>query len=277
MAKPQPKTKEENSTNVVKHRQQQPAVIVDGRVPDYINQKSQRGSENVKMADLVVPRLEIVQGLSPAVKRGDPGFIQGATAGMINNSVTRQLYGEEVMVVPVHFSVQYLVWRDRKMAEQLKIGSEGGFFGAYPSQMDAQERAKQEGGEEKAIVIVDTPQHLCLILNQETGTFDEIMVSMPKTKAKISRQWNSLIKLAGGDRFGRVYKLRADYTKNAKGDYFNWHVELMGYPSEILYRQAEELYKVIAAGERHIVMDVSGMGDDAGSGEGGGEDGSREF
>lgn len=241
-------------------------VVVSSEAPAYIRQDTQRGSENVGMQDLVIPRLEIVQGLSPAVKRGDPGFIQGAVAGHIINSVTRQLYGESAMVVPVHFSVQYLVWRKRKYIDprtNKEVNTEGGFFGAFPDSMAADARMKEaiasEGHDPASIEVIDTPQHLCLLLNPETGSYDEIMVSMPRTKAKVSRQWNSMIKLAGGDRFSRVYKLSADFTKNAKGDFYNFHVDLLGFPAEDLYRKAEELYKVVAAGERKIVMDVSGF------------------
>lgn len=230
-------------------------VLVQNEVPDYIKQDSQRGSENVGMSDLVIPRLEVVQGLSPAVKRGDPGYIQGAAPGMLNNSVTRQLYGDSVMVVPVHYSVQYLVWRDRKFGG----GNEGGFFGAYPTMDEAKARANEEGGEAKGIMVVDTPQHLCLLINPETWNAEEIMISMPRTKAKISRQWNTMIRLAGGDRFGRVYKVSSIFEKNAKGDFCNFHTEQAGFPAKDLYAHAEDLYKKISAGERRVVMDTTGL------------------
>jgi len=230
-------------------------VVVTDQVPDYIKQSGQRGSENVGMSDLVIPRLEVVQGLSPAVKRGDPGHIQGAAPGMLNNSVTRQLYGESVIVVPLHYSVQYLVWRDRKHGG----GNEGGFFGAYPTMEEAKARAAEEGGEAKGIVVVDTPQHLCLLINPETRAAEEIMLSMPRTKAKISRQWNTMVRLAGGDRFGRVYKVSTIFEKNAKGDFYNFHIEQVGFPTKELYAHAENLYEKIRAGERRVVMDTSGL------------------
>lgn len=240
--------------------QPQSLVMIQTEVPDYLKDNTTtRGSENVTMEDLVIPRLEIVQGLSPAVKKGDPGYIKGAEAGMLNNSVTRELYGESVMVIPVYFMVQYLVWRDRKMAQNLGISSEGGFFGAFNTEREARERAAAEGGEAKAITIIDTPQHFCLLINQNTGEVSEVMVSMPRTKAKISRQWNSLVKLNGGDRFSRVYALSADYVKNAQGDFYNFRIAAAGFPSLGLFKQAETLYNNISSGERRVVMDVSGL------------------
>lgn len=252
-------TKPKPTANVPATKPKPAMVLVQNEAPGYINTETQRGSENVGMADLVIPRLEIVQGLSPAVKRGDPGYIQGAAPGMLNNSVTRKLYGDSALLVPVHYSMQYLVWRDRKLAEQLKIGSEGGFFGAYSSMEEAQKRVDQEGGASKAIVVIDTPQHLCLLIDPETYEAEEIMMSMARTKAKISRQWNTMIRLAGGDRFSRVYKISTIFEKNAKGDYYNFHVEQAGYPAEALFRRAEDLYRTVSAGERRMVMDITGM------------------
>lgn len=224
-------------------------VLQSDAVPEYIRQGDARGNENVTVDDLVIPRLEIIQGLSPAVKRGDPGFIKGAAPGMFINSVTRELYGEEVAVIPVHYSMQYLVWRDRKLASDLKISADGGFFGSYQTRQEAQARADQEGGEKKAVIVVDTPTHLCLLLNNRSGKAEEIMIPMPRTKSKISRQWNSMIRLAGGDRFSRVYKLTADLQKNDKGDFYNYKVELLGFPSKELYLQAEALYEAVTSGK----------------------------
>lgn len=243
-------------------------------VPDYIKREDKRGTENLGMADLIIPRLEIVQGLSPAVKKGDPGFIPGATAGQLNNSVTRELYGEKVWLLPVDYSVQYLVWRDRKKAEahnnanpRNKLPTDGGFFGAYPTLEEAKARAEEEGGETQCIFPVDTPTHLCLLMNKEKGQLEEIILPMPRTKAKISRQWNTMVKLAGGPRFGRAYEVGTVLQKNSQGDFYNFNIVLLGFPPKGMFERAEKLYDSLQKGERTVKMDTSGMasaGADAG-------------
>jgi len=230
-------------------------VLISDQVPDHIKQDKARGSEHVKTDDLVIPRLEIVQALSPALKKADPGYIEDAEQGQLFNSVSRELYGDKVHVVPVWFDKQWLVWRDRKH----KDGGQGGFFGAYPSPEEAAVRVKAEGGEEKGIIVIDTPQQLCLLLNMDTGKIEEIMVSMPRSKAKVSRQWNSLVRSAGGDRFSRVYEIGTVEQKGPKGDFWNYSVAVRGFPAKALYTIAEDLYIKIAAGERKVVMDVTGV------------------
>ena len=264
MAKPQ--------TAVATKKPEAPAndmlVLVQDQLPDYLQPQAgaeARGNENVSTDDIVIPRLEVVQALSPAVKDGDPAYNPAARPGMLMNSVTRQLYGKDVMVVDVFFTKQYLVWGKRKDAQGKPL--EGGFFGAFGDEMSAHERVKQESNNPN-LEIVDTPQHFCLLLNPESHEPEEVMVSMPRTKAKVSRQWNSLIRLAQGDRFSRVYKISTVLEKKPQGDYYNFGVAQAGFPSKGLYERAEKLYTSVAAGDRKVVMDVSDFETaEAGAGE----------
>lgn len=238
-------------TKAVSTAVNQALILMHDQVPDHLKEHMQggRGSENVGTEDLVIPRLEVIQTTSPAMDPKDGGYIKGATPGMLTNSVTNQLYGNEVFVVPVHYSKQWLVWKDRQKG--------GGFFGAYPTPDEANDRAEQEGGKKAGVEAIDTPTHLCLLVNRETGAVDEIIISMPRTKAKVSRQWNSIIRMAGGDRFARVYRIMTAQEENAKGKYFNFVVSQSGYPSKPLFTKAESLFESISKG-RTIKMDTKG-------------------
>lgn len=229
-------------------------VVPGNKAPEHIRQDTDRGNENVTAADLVMPRLELVQALSPAIKAGDAGFIRGAAQGMLNNSVTRKLYGESVLVVPVHYTMQYLVWK--------KFSEGGGFYGAFSSIDEANARAEAEGGKTNHIEVVDTPVHMILIMNTAEGTLEEAMLPLSRTKAKVSRQWNSQIKLIGGDRFARVFKIASKMEKNKKGQsYWNYTVEDVGFTPKTVYAAAEALYEKVKSGSGTTVrMDTSHMG-----------------
>lgn len=237
-------------------------IIATGDAPDFIKQGQARGSENVGMEDLVIPRLVVLQELSPMCKRNDPKYNKDAEPGMLVNSVTGELYGSEVHVVPVHYSKQWLVWRDQKQG--------GGFLGAFNSQQEANERIKQE--ENRAgLEAIDTPQHLCLIM-RPGGKLEEIMISLPRTKAKVSRNWNSMIRLTGQDSFARVYKVTSVEESKNNNDYWNFNIVPVGFPSKGIYLEAEKLYARIASGERKIVVDnddshVGGEGSTGGDGD----------
>lgn len=250
MAKKTEETKTEAGTAVTEI----PAGPVSDQMPDFLREKvgkSARGQENVGAEDLVIPRLEVVQDLSPCRKRNDPNYIPGAEEGMLYNNVTRELYGKDVLVVPVGFVKEWLIWKDRKKG--------GGFRGAFASKDDALHAIDGlEDGED--CEAIDTNQQFCLLVKSD-GTAEEIVVSMAKSKAKVSRKWNSLIRLANGDSFSRVYRLTAVEDANSNNEkFYNISVAAAGFPSEQLYRRAEKMYEAIAKG--HVVADRSADGAD---------------
>lgn len=205
--------------------------------------QSSRGAENVTTDDLIIPRLEVVQSLSPCRKKTDPAFIEGAEEGKLYNNVTRELYGDHVMLIPVFFKKEWLIWKDRLKG--------GGFRGAFPTEVEAQNaQAMLENPEDYDIQ--DTAQHFCLLV-KEDGRAEEIVVSMAKSKLKASRKWNSLVRLAGGDSFSRVYKMVGTGAQNANGDdYYTIDVSNAGFPSEELYRRAEALYDAVSEGRAKV-------------------------
>jgi hypothetical protein len=218
----------------------QQGTAIATEMPDYLKQNvGNRGRENVGVDDLVIPRLELVQDLSPARKKSDPNYIEGAEEGMLYNNVTRELYGTKVMVIPVGYVKEWLLWKDRKQG--------GGFGGAYPTEAEAiGARDLLEDGD--SYEVVDTGQQFCILVHPD-GRTEEIVVSMAKSKAKVSRKWNSLIRIANGDSFSRVYELSAvEDTNKQNQKYFNFAVRAAGFPPEPLYRKAEAMYKNIASG-----------------------------
>jgi len=239
-------------------------MVVTDQMPEYLRAKqgSARGQENVQAEDLVIPRLEVIQDLSPCRKKSDPNYIEGAEEGLLYNNVTRELYGKDVLVIPVGFVKEYLLWKDRKLG--------GGFGGAFPTQQEA-ESARQNLTDEKGnscaddYEVVDTNQQFCLLVKPDGG-IEEIVVSMAKSKAKISRKWNSLIRIANTDSFGRVYQLSAvEDTNKQNQSFYNLSVKPAGYPSAEAYARAERMYKAIAAG--HVTADrASDVEDTAGNG-----------
>lgn len=225
-----------------------PVAITDR--PSYlaVPEGGARGSENVQVMDCVIPRLELIQDLSPQRKQNKPEYIEGAEEGDIFNTVTRTLLGKSVIVVPVLFRKEYIIWKDRKQG--------GGFKGAHADEASA--KAALAALEDKqACEIIDTAQHFCLLIHG--GRVDEVVVSMSRTKMKVSRQWNSLVRLTGFDRFAHAYRLESVPESNAKGSFYNWKITPYGYAPEAVFRAGEKLYEQVKQG-RVIEADRSDLG-----------------
>lgn len=239
-----PAVKSENSRVAVKSAD---VLVFAQTAPSYINQASARGSEEVGAADIVLPRLEIVQSQSPIKESNEE-----AKEGYMFNSVTGEVLGDAVHFVPVYYRMEYLVWKDQDQG--------GGFFGAFDSQEEAEARVRRavaEGEDSEFMEVLDTPVQYGLLIKPD-GSTEQIAISMAKSKAKVSRKWNAMIQIVGGDRFARVYKLTTFRDKNKKDQkFFNYVVQPAGYTPEPIYRAAEKVYEMFKTRAISVAHDTA--------------------
>ena len=225
--------------------------------PSYMGDQK-RGSEEVTIQDITIPRLSMVQDLSPQRKKNNAEYIEGCEEGMLFNTVTNQLYADPVLFVPVYFRLEWLVWKHRDAG--------GGLQGVCANQEEAVAlvAAHPLAGQmteknEPVLEVQDTAQHFGLLLDPNSPAEDpratEIVVSMSKSQLKPSRQLNSQVRIAGGDRFERYYRLSAAQVDGARGEYYNWKVEQLGFVSERIFAQAEALYESVVSGKRDVERD----------------------
>ena len=197
-----------------------------------------RGSEQVENSDITIPRIEIVQSLSKVRKKNEANYIPGIEEGMLYNNVTREVYGDELEVIPVYFTKEWLLWRD--------VDAGGGFGGAYQTREDA-EAAKAAMDNPDEYENVGTSQQFVLIVKPDG--LEEAVLSMAKSKSKVSRDWNALVRMSGGPRFSRSYIVQGVASQNNMGqDYFNLRVSSKGFVNENQFAYAENVYNLITSG-----------------------------
>ena len=218
-------------------------AITEAR-PDWMGDE-ERGSEGVGMDDVTIPRLDVLQDLSPQIKKNKPEYIEDAEPGMLWNTVTNELYGNKVQFVPVFYRKEFVIWKD--------INAGGGFRGAHETKQEAV-NALMELEDAENCDIVDTGQQFGLIVDGDS--VQEVVMSMSKSKNKVNRQLNSMIKIRGGDRFSTAYEVRAVEDQNAAGqDYWNMAVKPLGYVNQDIFRRAEKLYEAVKLGTRDVTRD----------------------
>lgn len=229
------------SKSVMKSEENMPATR-----PSFM-QGSGRGSENVGVDDLTIPRLDLIQAISPQRRKTDPEYIEGAEEGMLFNTVSKQLYGTSVTFVPVFFRKEWIIWKIRKAG--------GGFVGAFRTEVEAVHAMRDLELDPEIHEITDTGQHFGLIVDNISGDFkaEEIVISMSKSKMKVSRQLNTMVRMAGGDRFERAYLMGSIEAQNTAGDdYYNLSLKPMGFVSKGLYELAEKVYESVSMGAKDV-------------------------
>ena len=238
-----------------KNSGKQLATTAQDKMPAFMDSESDRGQEGVGVDDLTIPRLQLIQDLSPQRKKNDPQYIGGAEEGMMFNSVTHELYGEDVVFIPCYYRKEWVIWKAQSEG--------GGFCGAFGTEREAKREYNEQdyGGKvtkknDPMYEINDTGQQFGLLVHDD-GRTEEIVLSLSKTKRKVDRQLNTIVKMAGGDRFSRMYKVAATQDTNGAGqEFYNYSVSLLGFvSSEEMYRRAEKLYEAIASGQKDVKRD----------------------
>ena len=222
----------------------QSELALTGQVPDFLQQYGSVGNESVGVEDITIPRLGLVQSLSPEVDDSDPKYIEGIKPGDFFNSLTREVYTAPVPVVFVDRKKEYAVFKKRSAG--------GGFRGSFSTEAEA--KAAINAGEEppEQMDIVETATNFGLILDEEGRVRSEIVIPMTSTKLKVDRQINSMIRLRGAARFSSIFYLDSTKEKNDKGTFYNIRATIGPWVSQDIAEAAKRMYDAIHSGDRRV-------------------------
>lgn len=215
-----------------------PATIATGsNLPAHLQLGSNAGNENVSTSDLQIPRLKLLQKISPELEEGHEKFVKGAKAGQFYNTVTGKTT-EELYVINMHFARGYSVFKKR--------ANGGGFFGEFESEAEATEAMVEANEDPSQFDIAENHRHMLLLLDADGNVDMPALMDFTSTKIRTSKAWNSDIQVnAAGNspRFGLVYRLHSVKQSNAKGSWHGVGYEFAGFASEELFAQAKEQYE----------------------------------
>jgi hypothetical protein len=149
---------------------------------DFLASRAGQGMERVGMSDIIMPRVSILQTLSPQLKRNKPEFIEGAEEGKFVNAATREI-SDELQVLPCHYIRHHIEWKPNR----------GGFVADHGEAGEQLLKACKRNDDNYDVLpngnlLVPTPTWYCIDLR----TGQQIVIPMPRTQQKPSRQWMSL-------------------------------------------------------------------------------------
>lgn len=197
------------------------------------------GNENITSRDMQIPRLALLQDLSPETNERKPEYIPGAKPGLLLNKMTGQLF-DQTFVINLHYSHGYSVWKKRKLG--------GGLFGSFTSEEEAVKALEEKGLDIEHYDVMESPMHFVLLLDENGKPTMPAIIDFPSTKNRVSRSWNSLIAAQGDqyDRFAWVWMLGSKLETNDRGqEYFNYRVDFLGAAPQELYAEAKKIYETV--------------------------------
>ncbi len=185
--------------------------------------------------DFAIPRLQILQDLSPQVQKRHEKYLDGAEPGDICDTVTGLLFSGDdgIYVVPVRYRRAYIEWIPRKKG--------GGFVADHDDNMDILSQCSKD--EDTGAMVLDngheiktTAEYFIFVADKETGEVVRYVLSMGGTQLKKSRRWNTIMNqyLVPSQRnpgtkvnpplWFRLYKLTTVPERNDKGNWFGWEI-----------------------------------------------------
>lgn len=185
------------------------------------------GLENVTAKDLIIPRITILQGLSPQVQPKKPEYIKGATVGDLCDVGTNEVFEAPMLFLPVLFMKQYLEWAPRESGKGLvAIHNDEKILDACKLN-DRNQHINAQGN-----YIAETAQFFGL--NLSAGGRRSFL-PMTSTQLKKARRWLSLssserLTRADGSTYTpplyyRVYQISTVEESNSKGDWIGYRIE----------------------------------------------------
>ena len=189
------------------------------------------GMDQMGQGDFAMPFLRVLGQLSPEINKRDAKYIENAEAGMIFNTVTKQVYDGEkgLNVIPCGYKREYVEWSDRGEGTSAPVAIHPVSSGIIK---DTTRGADYKDRLPNGNYLENTASYFVL-----TEDMQQALITMKSTQLKVSRSWNSMmntIKLKGKNgmftpaSYSHVYNLSTVQQSNDKGTWFGWNVQKIG-------------------------------------------------
>lgn len=213
-----------------------------------------KGLENMRPTDVLVPRLVLLQAMSPQVQEG------GMPVGALLNSVTQEVVlpkGESLEFTIVYHYLEWFKWADRDSTGERILDRSLDPDGALAHSAMQMEKRNDSNGKE-VMVVTEYHNFLCLIPSiSEDYPF---VISCAKTNSKKAKKLLGLCKFRGGvPIFAGKYSVHTFLeTSNVGNKYYVFEFENAGWTDEELYKQSEKMYPELAKAyrERRLMAHV---------------------
>lgn len=215
-----------------------------------------KGFEKVTVRDLMIPRLTILQGLSPQIMKSKPEYVKGSEIGDFCDTATGDLFKSAIEIIPCFFATVFLEWAPRSSGKGLvrNWGTDSsGFDAVVPDE-------KGKRFTESGSYIQETATWYCLNVNAD---FRPSFIPLASTQLKASRRWNTALgnqrhtkpdgSLVKPSMWYRSWNASPVEQSNNDGTWFLWKFEAGRRtfeidPSGALWKACQNFYEQASQG-----------------------------
>lgn len=223
-----------------------PATLTN--LPAHMRDDADMGKENIRTEDMQIPRLKLMQGLSPELQEYNE-----LRAGQFFHPAAEHIFDEPFRAVVLHMDTRYMLWKPRDMGGGILARADDGVHWSPSSGEFKVKLDKKDGGHEVTWRLAptvaasglanwgtmnpvdkDSPPAATLMYNYLLAFPDEpdlmpAVLSFQRTSIKIGRAFNTKIKTVRTPIFGTVWEFGAVEDTNGSGQtFFNMSVKSAG-------------------------------------------------
>lgn len=207
--------------------------------PDFIKAGDTRGTENIGK-DIRPPALKLAQSMTPQAKRSAVEYIDGLAEGLLFNTITHEIYGEE----PVRFIIVNQLGSRNVQFDPAnpKVVLDGNVPDGDP-RTKFTERLENGAKVRVKPLAKRFTDYLVLLLHDGDRRPELMTFTLSGTQLRKATDLNSILKLSNLPSFAFVIKGTPKPEKKKDFDYYGWAFEPAGWPTEEQYLLAEKYYE----------------------------------
>ena len=265
------------------------AKKADNALPAHLQGGKTTQIGNIDRSDLIIPRVKLLQAISPEVADG----IEGARAGIFWHTIAGQPIETPMRAIPIILRKSYVLWSPRGDDRGILARANDGLHWDQPEGMTFEVKPKNSPHSVKYTLgatvhdssddgpalsefgssIPGDPQSppAAALTYQFLWYFPDLQDLSPaiiintRSSVKPAQQLLSKIDLRPVDHFGQVYKIGVVKEQGNEGPFFNYTYTSDGYASEEEYDTAQAMYHKFkeedwVASEEEGDTDVSDVG-----------------
>lgn len=228
-------------------------ISVSEEVPDFLRAEvgNQAGMEAVDQTDLIMPRLGLCQSLSPQRRKSDPAYIEGLEEGKLFNTVTKEIYGDELEIVLLFFFKNRIKYFPIDEGGGIDCSSQNGLDGGRisPEGCSACRFSIWGNGAKDDEHGNDAPE--CTLYHNYMawipGEGTPIAISYKATGLKGSKQLLASIRLTRLPMYAKRYKVTVVEMRDGSNVWFEKKVTPLGFVEKEAFIEMEKYFNALRA------------------------------
>lgn len=163
-------------------------TVAENKVPapffDDVMEMEGMGVENVTLANMLLPRIVVLQALSPQLNKKKIEYIEGASVGDFCNVATGDIFNGPIEMIPCHFATIYLEWKAKRGGLAMNHGLDASIL-KQTTLNEKRQNILPNGNQ-----VAETATWYCMLNVGEV--WHRVFLPCSSTNLKVSRRWMTL-------------------------------------------------------------------------------------